>query len=84
MFNNIGWLVYVVKHGHRRYVCALDCGEPVFTFDLAKALYREEYEARELALIVDRQFNAARLLYVPASVRRELGVVADLWGGYAL
>lgn len=72
----------MVNQGHRHYVSSFEHGHPVFTFDLSKARFLEEYPARELARVVGREFDDVRVLYVPVFARRELGVfdgLLDAW-----
>ena len=76
MIVNLGWCVAVGTGDARRYLVRVAAGEPLLTAEIKEAKFSDEYEARKLALAVDRVLPGARAMYVPFSER---GNSVDPW-----
>jgi hypothetical protein len=71
MITNLGWCVFIVVQGKRRYVERFDGGEAQFTSEVRDAKFGDEYDARQLQQMVGRLYDDVRLCYVPFQVRQK-------------
>lgn len=77
---NPGWCVFQLVEGRRQFVAEVREGQPVFTPNEAMARFGDEYAARQLKQIVERQCENVRLMYIPRHVR-ESWIDARKWFG---
>lgn len=70
MITHIGWAVFIGSPDNRQYLEVMVSGTPRFTADPSEAKFFDEIDARKTCVVLCRQGHAARVQYIPFSVRK--------------